>query len=515
MANGRILFMSIQTTELYLASEVSQGDYKAYAIGEQLLSHDLSHETWGGNGEQGDLEELAAAVTWLWACYRTRADKVISVPRAITLADDPETEIEEGDLPFVIDLDDLLWRTEYSLLVHGFSYWMKLSSKKKGMRFDSIENVDGKFRMKLAESTITDLAKVRWLDPLSITPRVNEGDGLYEFKRELKNDKKTYPVNQETGYFDDIVYFWLPGMREAAPGFGTSTVVEAPSAVLRNIDIYADNFFKQGGMPITLLTVPKNTKDDQRRALEKRFTRFATAVKNAFRPVAVKGDVQVQRLGLNPGEVGMPALEDSKRDSILAAAGVPLSVLIGRASNYATAKQDSKNLIQNVIQPRCRILEAVVNRQLLEPQGYKLRFRVDTVPEMKQDEREAARAVKDLSAAGVTPEAALYFLGYDLALPEGVELTRAVEPEPDTEEPQGGDDLRSLVDADIAKWQKKSMRAFRRGEPAGVPFRSDYIADAEHGRIEKALATATTEQEVRAAFVARPFRRHQTLEDYP
>ncbi len=513
-----LFFMTNSAPGIYIARGTEHGGFKAFAIGEGLLNMDLSHQVWGGSGDDGDYESIAASVSWLWACYRIRADKMSNLPLSIVSIADDEP-VEENELPFNISISDLLWRTEYSLLVHGFAYWMKVLSSQKTMRFDSIAKVDGEFRMKLAEDVTSALYNVRWLDPLSMTPLVNEADGLYAFKRSLKNDKKIYRVNKDTGYFDELVYFWLPGLREAAPGFGISSVVQNAAAVLQNIDRYSGSFFEQGGMPITLLTMPKNTHDEQRRKLESRFERFATGVKNAFKPIAIKGDVKVERLGLNPGEVGMPPLEEAKRDAILASTGVPISVLIGKAANFATSKQDAKNLIQNVIQPRSKIIEKIINTQLFEPLGYRLSFRTDSMPEMKQDEREAARAVKDLTQAGITPEAALFFLGYDLALPDGVSLTQAVEPDTPEEEPEPDDDMRALTVEDMARWQRKALKAFKRGDSPSVAFTSEHISEAVAREIRERLTIAITEREVRAAFVASPFRQPAPafiqFENYP
>jgi HK97 family phage portal protein len=431
-------------------------------------------------------------VAWLRACYERRSDKLSHLPRTIERGGET---IEETVLPF--DLSDLLWRIERSLNLYGAAYLFKKRNRRD------------------------DVMAVTWLDPTTIEPLDDERRGLYAFQRNLSKSI-VYPV--EDGMSPDIAWVWLPGMRETKPGDPLSAAVKLPGEVLRSLDKFSDSFFDQGAMPITLLRIPSSTRDAERDRLESRMERIATGVRNAFRPVAVRADVEVERLGTIPADLAMAELTDGKRDAILAAPGVPISLVSGTAVNYATAQQEASNFVSNVISPRASIIERQLNKHIFEPLELVLRFQPEQLPEMQRDEVQSSAAFVNLRNGGMSREASAYFLGYTAGdLPDDIEMFEEV-PEAlqnfdgnnsDNNNDAGDIPLAQIDDTktrDLARWQRKAKKALKASKSASVPFSSEFIPAHEHEAISNLLTDATTVEEVEAAFVVAPFL---SFEGYP
>lgn len=449
----------------------------AYASYNDLFATPGTHDT--------DVEELAAEVAWLSACYERRADKVSFVPRAVTKG---ETEIEEDDLPF--DLTDLLWRIEYSLNLYGAAYMFKRRSRG------------------------ANLLSLQWLDPQTIEPLTNEQQGLYAFRRNL-SQPKVWGVDAN-GLSPDIAWVWLAGMREAEAGVPLARTVRIAGEVLRSLDKFADLFFDQGAMPITLIRVPAATTDQSRDHIEARFARMAAGIKNAFRPIAIRSpELQVERLGTIPADLAMAELTLAKRDAILAATGVPVSLVTGTAVNFATAQQEASNFVANVIGPRCNVIERQLNRHIFTPLGLHLKFKPQELPEMQRDEVQASQAFVNLRNGGMSREAAAYFLGYTAEdLPDDIimfeeqpELLQPQQPQDvmPSQAPMPTEDNEPAKAADIARWRRKALKALKAGAPAAVPFESEYIPEEEAEMIAGILAEAQTDEEVKTAFELAPF----------
>lgn len=442
--------------------------------GKSLKSVDINNYdvNFGVPSESPPIEELVASVPYLFAAVCARANGIASLPRRFM---HNGQEIDERELPFAVNWSDLLWRTEYSLCLYGVAYWFR------------VRNTVRVFR-------------VRWLDPVTITPLADARRGLYGFERRVTPRSEKYELD-ENGLHKQLVYFWLPGLREVAPGPGTASAARRAAEVLRSVDAFADLFFDQGGMPLTLLIIPPATPDAERDRLENRFQRLAHGLRNAFKPVAVRSNVEVKTLGATPANLGMTDLVNSKRDAILAALGVPISLVLGTAVNYATATQEAKNYIVNTLAPRARLLQAEINRQLLAEFELELTFDYESLPVMREDERQAASAFQQYVMSGLTPVQAAQIVGVDVPEPEPALV------------PMLSDSADTAIAAEYRRWQTKARRAVKSGaDPA--EFVSDVLPRSEYLAVREALRGARTEEEVEAVFAAAPFLRF-CCEEYP
>ena len=65
---------------------------------------------------------------------------------------------------------------------------------------------------------------------------------------------------------------------------------------------------------------------------------------------------------------------------------------------------------------------------------------------------------------------------------------------------------------ELAKWQRKALKAYKAGKSPAVKFESDIIPDEMHAEIDAALATAQDEEEIKAAFrVSQPAKEADEL----
>jgi len=422
---------------------------------------------------QVKLETLAALVPWLYSALVLRSNKISAVPWR--LVDAAGNEVSDEELP--IDMTDFLWRTELGLNLYGAAYWYIQLSK------------------------LDTVMSLRWFDPSSITIKRSQSKGLTAFERGLTNGaKEVYPVKD--GKATNMLYVWLPGIREVEPGVPTARGAGKPAEVLLNLTIFQDKFFAQGAMPVTLLKIPAGARKEEIERLDHRFKRFATSVRNAFKPVAVRENVEVERLSFQPNELEMTSIAEARCDEVLAALQVPLSLLKGDAANYATAQQEAANFVANVIEPRVKLIERVLNNQLFADMGWQIVFETAGMAELQNDMAEMSQAFLNFVNGGMTPEGAAAVLGIEL--PEDVDpftaLTMPATPEPETqtEQPQEAD----IAEKDLQRWRRKAKKRFKASGSALVQFQSDAIDEATALALTAALAEAKTLGDVDAAFDA-------------
>lgn len=402
------------------------------------------------------IEDLAQRVPYLHAALRARADGLVILPRRFFRRGQ---EIEEKDIPFIIDWADLLWRTEYALNLYGAAYWYKARDR-EGVRW------------------------VRWLDPTTVNPLVDHKRGLYGFSRTVITNE-IYHLDKK-GLSRDLVYFWLPGLRETEPGCYIDAVREAAEA-LHNIDKYTNMFFHYGGMPITLLVVPPATSETERERLETKFSAFARGLRNAFRPIAVRSQIDVKTVGVSPAHLDMAELINSKRDAILAALGVPISLIVGTSVNYATATQEIKNFITHTLGPRATFIASVVNKQLLSEYDITLVLDYEALPAMREDERQAAFAFQQYVTAGLSPRQAASLLGI-----------------PYPEEENAPKPISEAIATELKRWHIKARNAWQKNAKADVEFTTQVIHEEAQKAIREALRHVSSPHDIDAIFAAAP-----------
>jgi len=449
----------------------------------------LPPEAWqslsGDAPSLGDLSKYLELVGWLHRCIQIRANGLLRVPYALLNASGDEvwTTTDNAPLPpayaWLGNLRNLLGLTETALALTGEAFWHK-------------------------ERNRVRVLGLRWLAPQTMIPVWDETAGLAKFERRINGKKLDMPTA-------DVVYFALPNpLHETKPGPAPAQAAMADAGVLYNVDLFAASFFERGAIKATLLTVEGNPPKAEMERLEAWWKRFFAGNKNAHQSSAVRAGVTPVVVGEGIEGLANQTLTTEKRQGIATALGIPHSLVMADAANYATAQQDEVNFLEYTILPSAHLIEDVVNAQLLAPLGLSLQFQPETMDAFQEDETQRAQSLVHLRSAGMPMETALAVLGYEI--PEGLPIEEEIEPLPEPGQPPEPEEADEAPNgngeerADMKRWERKALKALAAGKGADVPFDSEHIPPERAEQIAYLLAMAETDEEVQAAFEPFPFR---------
>lgn len=456
---------------------------KAVAIDE------LPPEAWtfysGGQDKKPlqQLKEYWRAVPWLFRGVQLRAQALSALPFAIVnrAGEDVDTSADYSNvLGFLPEPVGLLYLIEAALTLLGRAYL---------------------FREKNQVRTLD----LRYLLPTSITPEINEapkGDepaGLVGFIRQLRRGKKPLSV-------DDVIYFWQPDpFVELGPPAGSPGQAALRAAgALFSIDGFANAFFSRGAIKATLLTVDGNPREGEKEKLETWWRRFITGAKNAFAAKVISAAVKPVILGEGMGELTDTEFTKEKREDIATALGVPQTMLWSTAASGlgggAVVTSDNLAFYRDTIVPEAEFVASILNSQLLDALGYRLDFRPETLDVYQADENERAAAYSSYVMAGMAQSVAAQILGIEL--PAGMEYAALDTGVPIVPAGPEAQLFSKAISDDLRKWESIARKRFRDNGSADYDFVSQYIPGDASDSIKTALALATTEEEVKAAFVA-------------
>lgn len=359
----------------------------------------MEDENWerllGITPRQTDIEKLFAVSDWMFRCTALISGALSSIPMTIKLVgakdslwDSENDESMPSGLEAFKNVPDLmtLIAAAYPLLGRAYVLRQRATSKKP--------------------------VGLRWLMASSIEPEIGPA-GLMSFRRQMRNGAVAkLPV-------DDVLYFWYRdplveiGEPSAYPGMAAAQAGE----IIVNMDKFLSAYFRRGMIRATLFIykgggiLPEAEKD----RLRSWWSRVTSGVKNAFGTEVISGEMaEVQQIGDGISELGNAALTAEKREAISTAFGVPHSLVMSNAANYATAEQDVLSLFQNAVIPLAKQIQSEINRQLFEPLGYWFRFEFKRIEAIQKAEVAKAQMVQQLVGGPVlTVNEGRELLGYD------------------------------------------------------------------------------------------------------
>lgn len=435
----------------------------------------LPEEAWthirGGDvGDTEDLRQLYATVAFMYRCVDVRANALMGVPWDIYSlnADDPawshDDESPPDELNYLANLPTLLWLIESSLTLKSEAALVKDMQRRK-------------------------LLDVRYMQPGSYKPVWDKQQGLVGFKRKIGKTEIELPTNE-------VVYVWRPNpFHETKPNTSPAEAAMLDAGVLYDAGMFAQLFFKRGAIKATLLTVPRETQKDQRDELKRWWQRFFGGIQKAHETNVISADVKPVVIGEGMAELSDKELSTEKRENIATAMGVPHSMVLSNAANYATAHEDKLNFYEQTIIPELRLISRALNQQLLTPLGYKLQFNPQEMAVFQEDEKERSQSYAQYVGAGMKPSIAAQVLGIDL--PEGVEY-EDLDTEPETAEPQPPPVMVAPVAPEPDAERETEMRRFRSWAKKRIEkpnfdpaqFESDTLTDADKATVLDELEDA-------------------------
>lgn len=353
-------------------------------------------------------------------------------------------------------------------------------------------------------------AGLQYLVPTTVTPKLDQAQGLTGFERRLGSTKVEIPV-------ESMVYFWLPDptVEIGPPNAFPCQAALAAGSVLFSVDEFATQFFQSGAIKATILKVAGNPGTDERGRIKSWWQRFIQG--KAWAAEIVSDSITTEQIGSGLSELADVPLSQNKREDVSTALGIPQSILFSNAANYATAEVEDRQFYDKTIVPEAMWLAEVLNTQVFEALGLRLEFRPETLDCYQEDETNRAQAFKTYTDAGIKKSIAGRMVG--LELPPGVEWDDLDEkeeapvgmpgmpPQPGVTPPglqpfaQATQEAGQGAAQDMERWQRKALKALKAGKSPAVPFESESIPADSADAIKDALAVATTEDEVKAAFV--------------
>ena len=422
---------------------------------------DLPPEAWrviaGDSDTSAEAQRLYETVAFLYRCVEVRANALVALPWAVQRNDVDVWVHNDGAAPAELaalsDIPDLLWQTEAAMCLAGEAFWHKIETRARR------------------------LLEVRWLSPSTITPVWDADAGLIGYKRALPN-RAPQPMSVE-----EVVHFWLRGMHETKPRRSPAEAASIAARVIYNTDLFTAGFFERGAIKATLLTVDGNPLPAERERIKSWWRRFMAGVKNAFTAEVVAASVKPVVVGDGIGELANTALTAEKREDIATAMGVPHSLVLSNAANYATSQQDELNFYNLTIVPEARLIERQINRQLFEPLGLQFQFRPEELSVYQEDETQRAQAFSLYVGAGIPLGTAAQILG--VSLPDGMEYAdldvapqsaqpQAEQPTPDVEEDDSDNEA-------VRRVELRRLRRWAKGkrQPDVDKFDSDVLSRAD------------------------------------
>jgi HK97 family phage portal protein len=336
-----------------------------------------------------------SSVGYVARCVDLRANGVAGLPWTVSRGEETTASNEDATpYPWLSNLTDLLYLTEAALAIgwdgRGQAYWYQVRNRTKKP------------------------LSLRWFAPDTMTPVWDARDGLIRFERRVDNKVFQYPV-------EDVPYFAMPNpMHETEPGPSPVATALADVSVVYNLNEFASAFFDRGAIKATILTMEGGIPGEaQKEQLKSAWARAMQGLKNAFNVEVFNSAVKPVTIGDGIGDLDNTALTTEKREAISTALGVPHSLVMSNASNFATAEADRLNFYDQTIKPSALRIQSVLNQSIFEPMGLAFRFAPETLPIYQEDEEQRAQSFSMYVGAGILPSIAAEMLG--LTLPEGIE----------------------------------------------------------------------------------------------
>lgn len=320
----------------------------------------------------------------------------------------------------------------------------------------------------LIERNRFGVARPRRLQPQTIDVKFDQVSGKpVEFWRSANGGSARFSA-------DEIVYVFAPNyFGEAGPGNAPIDAALA-AAGLSSAQFDMLKGYYERGAPLTLFTYSGLMDESEGNALVRWWNEVIRRGQQAYRAILMRGDVKPQVFGSNAKDAFTPEVINWVRESICVALGIPMSVILSNAANYATAMSDRAVLQENTLRPMVERLFSAWNEQYFSKFGLEIWAEHDATNANSQAFLERATALAQVVGAPVmTVDEGRALLNLD-PLPETVApvapaVAPAVQPQEAAPEPPTQEQLKG--------WRRDALRAFDAGEKfCGTPFDDELAA---------------------------------------
>ena len=483
--------------------------------------------SWRESAKLASEQDAFERVPLIFRACQLRVDTLLRVPVYVYEGDTLISETDSGDgLAFENEmltpiykasLPNLLMLAEMSYLLAGATYLLKLHNgynKQKGLQ---------------------------WLNPFTVQMQYR-GAELF-FWQQIPQTGERFPVGSEFWTVDDFIY--MRGFNpsdDLAPGKSAAAVAMSDGATQAAMSKFLANFFESDAIPTTMVILPDQTEESERKRVEEWFKKkLASLRRSVLRVLAVSADVKIEKMTQELQSLDIAAIDEHVLAGVSDAFATPQSLLrAGSGANRSISDNERQSYLNDTIVPRTKFYERMLN-PYLKQFGQRIEFAPNEMPEMQEDETRRSSALKALTDAGVPLKAGLDILGYDLsdeaqklidaelkrkedaakqlqeklAQPQQPPTSGQQPPSQDgngQQPPQNGNGQQPPpqngsaqekpvpVKVELDRWRRKSISSLKMERGAVVEFQSDVIPADLREQITRALESARSESEVRAAF---------------
>jgi hypothetical protein len=407
---------------------------------------------------------------WTRRCVQVRANGLASMPFSVfkTGTEDVVWTHEDkapDDLSF-LDLFGFSFRASAALALKGF-----FTAQKEG-------------RFRRSDLRMTDVTGLMWLNPNTMKPEMERGeygpgaDGRFRYwVRTIDGTRKHIPTEWVIAGFSPSPF--------VEQGYGSSEgeATKLHSQILTDLASFTSDQLRSG-LPRKTVWVasqdaPKNPSEETIKGLELWISKFMRGVKGT--PPKIMQGLETKEIGSSLSDLHSKEITEDAREAIATGYGVPHSLVLSNAANFATANQDVLNFFNTTVIPDARIVQRVLNTQLLNDKGYTLYFEPKKLEAFQQAELQTAEKVSVLTGnrAVLSRRQAGEMLGITY-LPADLEELDRIDRAKETQQTQ--QPMRN-VDSDIVAWRRKVNRKGR-----DVDFSPDYLTEYEESVIRERLA---------------------------
>lgn len=381
------------------------------------------------------------------------------------------------DLPHTVNMRTLLKGLTVDLLLYGYAHW-------------AVTGLEG-------------YQRVQRLAARHFTYKTDTGDAVYWFEYR-RGTYYRYASRWQDMSDNGLPYVWEEAENDEKPGSARVVAALKSAGVLNSMADYGKFFFDGGGAGPVIFQFEgfEHTPESERERVQSWLDRFVTGAKNAFRPLAMGGNVQVHQVGHSVRELAMPELSREKREDVLAALGIPASLVLSNAANFATAQVDKLNFLDYTVVPTFDQISDALNSRWLRQYDLELRAEPQRLQVYQNAELERVdKLLPQLQVGAITLDEFREETGREKLTTPPEEPLVIDEPEP-TREARAVERLASPAGEDaLRKWRVKAVKRWHEGTPEkGREFESDAINAATKAAVIGALEAAQSVEDIEAAF---------------
>jgi HK97 family phage portal protein len=356
----------------------------------------LDERLWTGIGDTDDgsltAQQAYARVAYAYRAVNIRSNAMSSLPFALLRG---KNELDkEGD--------------EYIALANQIKWWLRI--------IEADLCIFGAAYMAIERNQFRRNPTPRPLLPSTIQPIYDTGTGEVSYFQRSGTYGK--PVRIET---DDMLWWWLYSHQyENTPGTSPLAVCLNSASTLHNLTRFAQEYFHRGALLPTLFFfgdgssgLPSTTTDKELNRFEDYMRRVAGGIRNAWRFLALRGNVTAHQIGTPPRDIAASELTETARQDVAVAFGVPMSLLNSDATTYAAASADMFHIYDLVIIPEAENLILPVLQRWLDMVGLKLKWQPELLESYQSYQLQQAQAVQAMVGEPVlTLDEGRALLGY-------------------------------------------------------------------------------------------------------